>query len=290
MQHSPRRSSTGTVKPTCDATQEKSSVHARGSKKRFRKSFSCGNCRQSKIKCDRVFPCRQCTIRRIGDSCGLHQLQDKEASKPSKNWAHTSMSTESLQSEGMMSPPSRHSSEESCWSQTSSVSLGRDDLHKTIETFRQQISNIEYQIKKAKLSSSRIQRRHHRSISRRDHYQPLVVEEVNLETVLSRIATLETKLDMLLKRLAHIIPPPSSSMQVQPVTSIVANKDSDTLDPSEDNLQLKLNIDQWFEEDVLLRGENQGPSSSFCPSVQSFSAPLPARDMQVMEYFAFDCT
>lgn len=43
-------------------------------RKRSKISYACANCKHRKVKCDRIFPCRQCSIKEIEHSCGLDKI------------------------------------------------------------------------------------------------------------------------------------------------------------------------------------------------------------------------
>lgn len=255
-----------------------------GKKKRFRKAYSCRNCRHRKIKCDRVFPCQQCHLRGIHTSCGGDTLFKDYANTDERKRKYMRHDDE-MQMRAMRSRSSSDGTNpisdlsERKAKECDEATL--DTLYKSLDTFRGYISHIEqkFGLRNAPSSSfsansrTHVRRNTHAAASKDIESSQDCDQEVRGDLVLRQIKILDDKINAIYSKIADLNVAPSqgdlveSSTSTQPTptsfssaqcSSICPQNDAYYLDEislttmhSAEDCNMDMAIDRWLEEEYM---------------------------------------
>jgi hypothetical protein len=267
-------------------------------RRRTRKSYSCGNCRHRKVKCDRIFPCRQCYIRDIDDSCGMELLTTQYQrnivkSKLQSGGIEPSKLTISHNDKINYLHDRTNSFQSTASQNSANDAIVMDDLHKTLNTIQAHTDQVQKRLENTysnEQSNSFVKRPVFQIQSTAD-YTP---DTLSLNTVLAKIQDLNIKFDFIVKHLQDLGNTTTAHVQYDKVTQKV--------EPSQLSLQqeqqvdltksyVDIAIDDWFATQQRLNNDFLEEESSavkhYSTSTYPVSAPAWHRGQQTNDYFSF---
>lgn len=277
-----RRHTTGSIDETEDAPDVVPTTSS-GKKKRFRKAYSCANCRHRKIKCERTFPCHQCELRGIASSCGATTLYHEYFEADERKKQGLQISTNRPTQSHSQSQPSLSTFVDSPIDTISSGSSKAyspaqatlETLNRTVNSFRTHIALVEQQVRSLQLSSSSSsssyaatresgQKHPHSSIPR-DRSR---MTDGSVDPIVEQLKELERKVDLIYQHVAMVCPstsdlvtvpfahtlsaPPQPPIPSEPPEWVadISSSQNDTHEPM-DEMQLDPIISQWLQQENI---------------------------------------